>query len=81
MLNYAELSKMNMWSQLNKLSPNTTKSKCIVFIRQKKTLMPVIKINQNELENVETFNFLSVKLDTKYSWKLQYQPQEKYQIK
>ena len=35
----------------------------------KKIKIPVIKINQKELEYVETFNFLGVKLDTHISWK------------
>ena len=69
MLN-AELSKINMWFQLNKLSLNTTKSKFMVFRKpQKKIKIPVIKINQKELEYVETFNFLGVNLDTNISWK------------
>ena len=36
---------------------------------QKKIKIPVIKINQKELEYVETFNFLGVNLDTNISWK------------
>ena len=35
----------------------------------KKIKIPVIKINKNELEYVETFNFLGVNLDTNISWK------------
>ena len=35
----------------------------------KKIKIPVNKINQNELEYVETFNFLGVNLDTNISWK------------
>ena len=46
------------------------KSKFMVFRKpQKKIKIPVIKINQNELEYVETFNFLGVNLDTNISWK------------
>ena len=64
----AELSKINMWFQLNKLSINTTK-----YDRKphKKCKIPVIKINQNELEYVETYNFLGVNLDKNISWKPQ----------
>ena len=68
MLN-AELSKINMWFKLNKLSLKTTKSKFMVFRTRKKIKIPVIKINQKELEYVETFNFLGVNLDTNISWK------------
>ena len=65
-----ELSKINMWFQLNKLSRNTTKSKLMVFRKlQRKIKIPVIKINQNELGYVETFNFLAVNLGAKISWK------------
>ena len=66
----AELSKINMWFKLNKLSLKTTKSKFMVFRKpQKQIKIPVIKINQNELEYVETLNFLGVNLDTNISWK------------
>ena len=68
MLN-AELSKINMWFQLNKLSLKTTKSKFMVFRKPQKKKIPVIKINQKELEYVETFNFPGVNLDTNISWK------------
>ena len=69
MLN-AEVSKINMWFQLNKLSLNITKSKFMVFkATHKKIKIPVIKINQNELDHVETVNFLGVNLDTNISWK------------
>ena len=64
MLN-AEVSGINMCFQLNKLSLNKMKSKCMVFRKPQKTKIPVIKIDQNELEYVG----VGVNLATTISWK------------
>ena len=51
-----ELSRINMCFQLNKLSL-TQPNQIYVFRKPQKFKIPVIKINQNELEFVETFKF------------------------
>ena len=65
-----ELSKINNWLKLNKLSLNATKSKFMIFKKpQKRATIPIIKINDTTLECVDNFNFLCLIINTNLSWK------------
>ena len=62
-----ELSKINEWLEINKLSLNIAKSKFMVFHTQRKhraVKPPVPKINNTKLEKVEQFQFLGLTLDS-----------------
>ena len=61
-----ELSLVYEWLILNKLSPNVKKTKFMLFQPYQKdvsNLVPVLKINQNEIERMDKFDFLGVTLD------------------
>ena len=64
-----ELFKIDKWLKLNKLSLNTTKSKFIIFhMPQKRVEIPLININNVNIECVANFDFLGVTIDKKLSW-------------
>ncbi len=66
----SELNKISDWLKLNKLSLNTTKSKCLVLHRPQKHVMhPKIQIDNVELERVKEFNFLGIVLTEQLTWK------------
>ena len=67
-----ELSLVYEWLFLNKLSLDIKKTKFMLFHPYQKdvsNLVPVLKINQNEIERVDTFDFLGVTLDEHVNWK------------
>ena len=67
-----ELSLVYEWLLLNKLSLNVKKTKFMLFHPYQKdvsNLVPVLKINQNEIEKVDKFDFLGVTLDEHVNWK------------
>ena len=65
-----EISKINEWLKINKLSLNLRKSKHMIF---KKTntrhFNLTIKIDNLVIERVECFNFLGLTLDSQMTWK------------
>ena len=64
-----ELCKIDKWLKLNKLSLNTTKSKFVIFhMPQKRVEIPIININNVNIECVANFDFLGVTIDKKLSW-------------
>ena len=64
-----ELCKIDKWLKLNKLSLNTTKSKFSIFhMPQKRVEIPLININNVNIECVANFDFLGVTIDKKLSW-------------
>ena len=64
-----ELCKIDKWLKLNKLALNTTKSKFIIFhMPQKRVEIPLIKLNNVNIECVTNFDFLGVVIDKKLSW-------------
>ena len=64
-----ELSKISKWLLVNKLSLNVQKTKLIVFrMAQKKIEIPFLKIAGNEIECVDQFNLLGIKIDSHLSW-------------
>ena len=63
-----ELCEIDKWLKLNKLSLNTTKSKFIIFhMPQKRVEIPLININNVNIECVANFDFLGVTIDKKLS--------------
>ena len=64
-----ELEKLNTWFQLNKLTLNVEKTKCIFF--HKRRAVPPINISMNNIpiDIVPHFKYLGIILDTHLSWK------------
>ena len=59
-----ELSKINDWLLVNKLSLNVPKTKFMVlYMPQKNVVIPRLKIANTEIDSVDRFNFLGVLLD------------------
>ena len=53
-----EIDKLFVWLELNKLSLNITKSKCMFFYQSQKSIIyPTITINGVDIEKVDNFNF------------------------
>ena len=64
-----ELSKINEWLIVNKISLNASKPKFMVFsMPQKKVVIPRLKIADTEIESVDQFNFLGITLDKHLNW-------------
>ena len=64
-----ELSKINEWLIVNKLSLNVSKTKFMVFnMPQKKVVIPRLKLADTEIESVDQFNFLGITLDKHLNW-------------
>ena len=65
-----ELEKINIWLNTNKLSLNVNKSKFMIFhCPQRKINIPVLKINDTNIECVENFDLLGITLDQHMNWK------------
>ena len=67
-----ELSLVNEWLEINKLSLNIGKTKYTIFHPHQKDitdLIPRLNMNGIEIERVETFDFLGVTLDEYLTWK------------
>ena len=65
----SELSKINEWLIVNKLSLNTSKTMYMLFhMPQKKIVYPRLIIANKEIESVEQFNFLGITLDHHLNW-------------
>ena len=68
-----ELSLVNEWLEINKLSLNIGKTKYMIFHPHQKDitdLIPRLNMNMVEIEKVETFDFLGgVALDEYLTWK------------
>lgn len=72
----AELKKMSLWLQTNKLSINIGKTHFMVFtVRNKKVFRPLIPltINGEVLEETSCIKFLGVRIDSKLNWNLHIQ--------
>ena len=64
-----ELSKINEWLIVKKLSLNASKTKFMVFsMPQKKVVIPRLKFADTEIESVDQFNFLGITLDKHLNW-------------
>ena len=67
-----ELSKINEWLEINKLSLKIAKSKFMVFHtlhKHRAINPPVPKINNTNIAKVEHFQFLGLTLDLNLNWK------------
>ena len=67
-----ELTKVNDWLAVNKLSLNVEKTKFMVFHTAQQNIsrfIPDLKIGSVNLENVQNFNFLGLTLNENLSWK------------
>ena len=67
-----ELTKVNDWLAVNKLTLNVNKTKFMIFHTKQKQLsldqIPNIKINNQQVERVESFKFLGVLIDHNLTW-------------
>ena len=64
-----ELEKVNNWFIANKLSLNVSKTNFIVFSNMKKKTDITIRINNNNIKQVDSIKFLGVIIDNKLNWK------------
>ena len=64
-----ELEKVNLWFQLNKLTLNVDKTKCMLF--HKRRAVPPINMSMNNIpiDIVPHFNYLDIIQDEYLSWK------------
>ena len=59
-----ELEKISQWMNVNKLSLNVSKTKCIVFSLRKKMFSKYhITLNGEDIEQVDNIKFLGVCID------------------
>ena len=68
-----ELIKINAWFPANKVSLNVGKTKFSLFHKSGKRFsirspLPTLKINNHDIERVNTMKFLGVLLDDNLSW-------------
>ena len=63
-----ELEKINIWLQLNKLTLNTEKTKCMQFRKRRKVTPINITLSNKAIEVVPQFRFLGIILDDNLSW-------------
>ena len=64
-----ELNKIVTWFNSNKLVLNADKTKCMFFHNPQRNFEPFkIKINDIEIEIVDSFNFLGINFDKISNW-------------
>ena len=64
-----ELSKLSDWMDVNKLSLNVKKTKCMVFsLRKSYSVSDDVILKGEGIEQVSTFRFLGVIIDNKLCW-------------
>ena len=64
-----EINNISIWLKLNKLSLNVSKTKAMIFHTKNRAIAnPKIKIENRDIEFVNTFNFLGITLDKNLSW-------------
>ena len=64
-----ELSKLNKWFKVNKLSLNVSKTNFMIFAGRKKCIDAKIYIDNFGIELVHTTKFLGIIIDDKLNWK------------
>ena len=66
-----ELNKVSDWMDLNKLSLNISKTKCMIFKPTSRIIAdkPILKIKDTIIDYVEYFNYLGVIIDQRLNWK------------
>ena len=71
-----ELSEIQEWLVINKLSLNVRKTKCMVFHhprRKIENMIPYLSLYSEPIERVTDFNFLGMSIDECLSWKTRVQ--------
>ena len=64
-----ELSHVNVWLKANKLSLNVAKPNFMVFHTSNKIVnYPKLKINDNVIERVQSFNYLGLLVHYNITW-------------
>ena len=64
------MTKLTTWLEVNKLSINETKTKVMIFyMPPKQVTLPIITLNDTQLEIVDTFNFLGININKSLKWK------------
>jgi len=65
----SELISVNNWLKLNKLSLNVSKTKSMIFhTPNKKLTLPLLKIDDSQIEYVDTFPLLGILINKHLSW-------------
>ena len=66
----SELNNVCKWLNLNRLSLNISKTKCMIFSKSNRPFYkPNLKIYDTPIEYVNSFSFLGIILDNKLNWK------------
>ena len=66
----SHLDKISEWLKVNKLTLNEQKTKFMIFYQKNKVIhIPIIRINNTEIECVNSFNLLGIELTKDLSWK------------
>ena len=63
-----ELEKVNIWLQLNKLTLNVDKTKCMLFHKRRAVPPTNMSINNIPIDIVPHSNYLGIILDKHLSW-------------
>ena len=64
-----ELSKINEWLKINKLSLNKSKTKYMISKKQQANVVkPILQIDGINIESVDHFNFLGLTVDSRMAW-------------
>ena len=64
-----ELSKINEWLKINKLSLNKSKTKYMISKKQQANIVkPILQIDGINIESVDHFNFLGLTVDSRMTW-------------
>ena len=64
-----QLSKINEWLNINKLSLNKSKTKYMISKNQQANIVkPILQIDGITIETVDHFNFLGLTLDSRITW-------------
>jgi len=65
----SEMSKIDCWMRINKLSINYNKTKYMVISNKRQTCKGQVKIGKHEIEQVAQITYLGVIFDNKLTWK------------
>ena len=66
----SEINKITIWLKANRLSLNIHKSKFMLYYKPPRRVpIPVLKIDNTEITNVDTFNFLGLLINKNLNWK------------
>ena len=64
-----ELSKINEWLKINKLSLNKSKTKYMISKKQQANVVkPILQIDGINIESVDNFNSLGLTVDSRMTW-------------